>query len=98
VRVAAPARANYELFLTRSLQRAQLVRNSIQTANALSRARLLTFQQVPVLPDFRHVCHSLIAEDVRMPPNHFVGQRVDHIGDGELAALGRQLRVEDNLQ
>ena len=33
-----------------------------------------------------------------MPANHLVRERVDHVGDGKLAAFGGQLRVEDDLE
>lgn len=41
---------------------------------------------------------SVRREDVRMAPNQFVGNRVDHIADPEAAGFGGQLRMEHTLK
>jgi polar amino acid transport system substrate-binding protein len=56
VRVAAPARANYELFLSRSLKRAQLVR----TANADAAFELLASGQVDALAGLKQALVGLV--------------------------------------
>ncbi|HEY7140557.1 MAG TPA: transporter substrate-binding domain-containing protein [Methylomirabilota bacterium] len=60
VRVAAPARANYELFLSRHLQRAQLVR----APNAEAAFGLLAAGQADVLAGLRQ---ALIGLPARLP-------------------------------
>jgi polar amino acid transport system substrate-binding protein len=60
VRVAAPARANYELYLGRHLRRAELVR----AANAEAAFNLLATGQVEVLAGLRQ---ALIALPERLP-------------------------------
>jgi polar amino acid transport system substrate-binding protein len=57
VRVAAPARANYELFLSRHLQRAQLVR----APNAEAAFGLLAAGQADVLAGLRQALIGLLA-------------------------------------
>jgi polar amino acid transport system substrate-binding protein len=56
VRVAAPARANYELFLSRSLKRAQLVR----TATADAAFELLASGQVDALAGLKQALIGLV--------------------------------------
>lgn len=68
VRVAAPARAAYELFLTRSLQRAQLVR--AQDADAA--IDLLVSGQVEALSGLRQ---ALIAPAARLPGSRILDGR-----------------------
>src|SRR5262249_57087661 len=57
VRVAAPARANYELFLSRHLERAQLVR----APNAEAAFQLLVAGQAEVLAGLRQALIELAA-------------------------------------
>jgi polar amino acid transport system substrate-binding protein len=68
VRVAAPARAAYELFLTRSLQRAQLVR--AQGADAA--VDLLVSGQVEALAGLRQ---ALIAPAAKLPGSRILDGR-----------------------
>ena len=41
---------------------------------------------------------SLVAKDVGMPAHQLAVQVVEHIGDGEMALVGRHLRIEQHLQ
>ena len=78
VRVAAPARANYELFLTRSLQRAQLVR--AQGADAA--VDLLVTGQVEALAG---LTQSLIAPAAKLPGSRIL--------DGQFMAVQQAVGV-----
>ena len=59
---------------------------------------LKRLEPLPVAPLRVDVFDDGVAEDVRMTPDHLVGERVDDVGDAELADLGRELRVEEHLQ
>jgi polar amino acid transport system substrate-binding protein len=78
VRVAAPARANYELFLTRSLQRAQLVR--AQGADAA--IDLLMTGRVEALAGLRQ---ALIAPAAKLPGSRIL--------DGQFMAVQQAVGV-----
>jgi polar amino acid transport system substrate-binding protein len=78
VRVAAPARANYELFLTRSLQRAQLVR--AQGADAA--VDLLATGRVEALAGLRQ---ALIAAAGKLPGSRIL--------DGQFMAVQQAMGV-----
>jgi len=78
VRVAAPARANYELFLGRHLRRAQLVR----AANAEAAFGLLVTGQVDVLAGLRQALSGL--------PERLPGARVL---DGRFMAVPQAVGV-----
>jgi polar amino acid transport system substrate-binding protein len=68
VRVAAPARANYELFLSRHLERAQLVR----APNAEAAFQLLVTGQADVLAGLRQ---ALVGLAVRLPGSRMLDDR-----------------------
>lgn len=78
VRVAAPARANYELFLTRSLRRARLVR--AQGADAA--VDLLVRGQVEALAGLRQ---ALIAPAAKLPGSRIL--------DGQFMAVQQAVGV-----
>jgi polar amino acid transport system substrate-binding protein len=78
VRVAAPARANYELFLTRNLKRAQLVRG--QGADAA--VELLAKGQAEALAGLRQ---ALIGVAARLPGSRIL--------DGQFMAVQQSMGV-----
>ena len=78
VRVAAPARANYELFLTRNLKRAQLVRG--QGADAA--VELLASGQVEALAGLRQ---ALIGAAAKLPGSRIL--------DGQFMAVQQSMGV-----
>jgi polar amino acid transport system substrate-binding protein len=78
VRVAAPARANYELFLSRSLRRAQLVR----APSADAAFNLLVTGNVEALAGLRQ---ALIGLTEKLPGSHMV--------DGQFMAVQQAVGV-----
>jgi polar amino acid transport system substrate-binding protein len=78
VRVAAPARANYELFLTRSLQRAQLVR----APGADAALDLLAAGKVEALAGLRQ---ALIGAAAKLPGSRIL--------DGQFMAVQQSMGV-----
>jgi polar amino acid transport system substrate-binding protein len=78
VRVAAPARANYELFLTRNLQRAQLVR----APGADAALDLLAAGQVEALAGLRQ---ALIGAAAKLPGSRIL--------DGQFMAVQQSMGV-----
>ncbi len=87
VRVAAPARANYELFLTRSLHRAKLVR--AQGADAA--ADLLLTGQAEALAGLRQ---ALIAPAAKLPGSRILDGRFMAVQQAVGVPKGRDAGVK----
>ena len=74
--------------------------NSVQGAGAfeVSAFLFLVLQLLPIRPDFIHVLHLGVAEDVRVAMNQFVGDALCNRVEIEGTAFIAELAVENDLK